>query len=108
MTPMTLIAPATKSLSFLAALVLSGAFATQASAVSLGVKLACANDYYALCSQHKVGSSGVRQCMRSNGPRLSARCINALVGAGEVSKSEVDRRRAIAAKKAGSKTAAAN
>lgn len=108
MPPMTLISPARKSLSILAAVVLSGAFATQASAVSLSVKMACASDYYSYCSQHNPGSPGVRQCMRANGPQLSKRCINALVGAGEVSKAEVDRRRAVAAKKAASKTASAN
>lgn len=66
----------------------------QAAAVSLGVKLACASDYYSHCSQHAVGSPGVRQCMRANGHNLSNRCINALVAAGEVSKSEIQRRMA--------------
>ena len=64
----------------------------QAAAVSLGVKLACASDYYAYCSKHKVGSPAVRGCMRANGHNLSNRCVNALVAAGEVSKSEVQRR----------------
>lgn len=85
----------------------SGAFSGQANAVSLGVKLACASDYYAYCSQHGVGTPAVRQCMRSNGPKLSTRCINALVGAGEVSRGEVERRRA-AIRAKGSKTASAN
>jgi hypothetical protein len=91
------------------AIVLSGALTTQAGAVSLGVKLACASDYYSYCSQHSPGSAGVRQCMRSHGPQLSNRCINALIGAGEVSKAEVDRKRTMAAaKKADAKTASAN
>lgn len=92
-----------------AAFVVSGVLSTQAGAVSLGVKLACASDYYSYCSQYSPGSVGVRQCMRAHGPQLSSRCINALVAAGEVSKSEVDRKRALAAaKKAGPKTASAN
>ena len=66
----------------------------QAAAVSLGVKMACASDYYSYCSQHAVGSPGVRKCMRANGHNLSNRCVNALVKAGEVSKSEVERRMA--------------
>lgn len=94
--------------SALVAAVVSAALTTQAGAVSLGVKLACASDYYSYCSQHPVGSMAVRQCMRSHGPQLSGRCINALIAAGEVSKSEVDRRRAAKIAKAKAKTAAAN
>ncbi len=109
MTPSPLISAARKSASIrtaLVAAVVTAALTTQAGAVSLGVKLACASDYYSYCSQHPVGSMAVRQCMRSHGPQLSNRCINALIGAGEVSKAEVDRRRA--AKVAKAKTASAN
>lgn len=89
----------TKTTSFRTALAAAAAFAAvlapqQASAVSLGVKMACASDYYAYCSQHAVGSPGVRSCMRANGHNLSNRCVNALVKAGEVSKSVVQRRMA--------------
>lgn len=90
----------------LAALVLTGALTSQAGAVSLGVKLACASDYYSYCSQHAVGSPGVRQCMRAHGSQLSAGCVDALIAAGEVSKTEVERRRAAKAAKA--KTASAD
>ncbi len=62
-----------------------------ASALSLGVKMACASDYYAHCSQHAVGSPGVRQCMRAVGTGLSKSCINALIAAGEVPKSVVEK-----------------
>lgn len=103
-----LISAVTKSATSLVVLALSSVVATQAGAVSLAVKAACATDYYAHCSQHAIGSTGVRQCMRAHGPQLSARCVSALVSAGEVSKAEVDRRRAMAAKKTGSKTAAAD
>lgn len=75
----------------LAALTLSVA---EAGAVSGRVKLACASDYFAYCSQHAVGSPGVRQCMRENGEKLSKRCVNALVAEGEVSQEEVGRRSA--------------
>ena len=68
--------------------------ASQASAQSLAVQMACASDYYAYCSQHDPFGAGARACMRSNGLKLSNRCVNALVAAGEVSKTEVDRRRA--------------
>ncbi len=63
-----------------------------ASATSLAVKMACANDYYAHCSQHAPDSPGVRKCMRSVGRNLSQGCISALVAAGEVSKSVVEKK----------------
>ncbi len=81
----------TKTLIAAAAVVtLSG----NASALSLSVKLACASDYYAHCSKHSPDSPGVRGCMSAAGPALSNRCVKALVGAGEISQAEVDRRRA--------------
>jgi hypothetical protein len=79
-----------------AALVLGATIVStsQAGAVSLAVKLACASDYYAHCSAHPVGSPGVRQCMRAVGPNLSMGCISALIKAGEVSKAEIARHKA--------------
>ncbi len=61
----------------------------QAYAVSLAVKLACRDDYFAHCSMHAVGSPGVRKCMRDVGPRLSQRCISALADAGEIKKAKI-------------------
>lgn len=68
--------------------------ATEAGAVSLNVRRACAMDYLSHCSMHAVGSPGVRQCMSNVGPRLSKSCVAALVSSGEVSKTEVARRAA--------------
>lgn len=66
------------------------AFSTShAFAVSLAVKLACKDDYYAHCSQHAVGSPGVRKCMRDVGPRLSSRCLGALADAGMIKSKRV-------------------
>lgn len=67
---------------------------SQAAAVSAAVKRACINDYFSYCSAYEVGSTKLRQCMRSAGSKLSKPCINALVAAGEVSKTEVSRRAA--------------
>jgi hypothetical protein len=63
---------------------------------STRVTMACAGDYLAYCSRHPTEGPAVRQCMRVNGHKLSKRCIDALIAAGEVSKSEVDRRAAAA------------
>jgi hypothetical protein len=67
---------------------------TQAAAVSARVRMACISDYFSYCSQHRVGSPELRQCMRANGPSLSKRCVNALIAEGYVSQSEVSRRAA--------------
>jgi hypothetical protein len=66
-----------------------------ASAFSLRVQLACAGDYYAHCSAYSLGSPKLRSCMRAVGNGLSKGCVDALVGAGEVSAAEVTRRRGI-------------
>ena len=86
-----------KARAALTALIALGALSFQvseASAVSARVKMACMSDYFSYCSQHAPGSAGVRQCMRANGTKLSTRCVNALVAAGEVSAAEVSRRSA--------------
>jgi hypothetical protein len=70
--------------------------APAASAASASVTMACASDYLAYCSKHPTEGPGVRQCMRSNGSRLSQRCVEALIAAGEVSRAEVKRREASA------------
>ena len=62
---------------------------SNALAVSLAVKIACRDDYFAHCSMHAVGSPGLRQCMRDVGPRLSTQCISALIASGEVKNSTV-------------------
>ncbi|MGQ0457991.1 MAG: hypothetical protein ACT4OU_13140 [Hyphomicrobium sp.] len=72
--------------------------ATDASAVSVRVKLACASDYFANCRAFRPDTPEVRRCMRGVGPRLSSRCINALASAGEISQAEL-RRHAAAQKR---------
>lgn len=67
---------------------------TGASAVGFKTQFSCASDYYSYCSEHSVGSPGLRKCMRANGPRLSSACINALIEDGEVSRAEVEREKA--------------
>lgn len=62
-----------------------------AFAVNGSVKKACKGDYLAYCSNHAVGSQGLRKCMRAAGGKLSKTCVKALVAAGEVSKSDMAR-----------------
>ncbi len=94
MTPITAIFTARAGLTaFLALGALAGGH-SEADALSARVKLACAGDYFSFCSQHSPSSPAVRQCMRSNGLKLSDRCVSALIAAGEVSSDEVARRQA--------------
>ncbi len=74
------------------------ALAATASAqgVSSSVRSACTSDYFAHCSKHAVGSASLRSCMSANGPKLSSRCLNALVAAGEVTPKTVAKRKALA------------
>jgi hypothetical protein len=67
-------------------------FMTEAGAGNARVNSACANDYFAYCSQHDPDGPAVRRCMRAVGRKLSMGCVNALIEAGEVSKKEVARR----------------
>lgn len=57
------------------------------------VKVACSGDYKRFCKRYKVGTTKLRQCMRSNGKRLSRVCVEALVDAGEVSRRVLRNRR---------------
>ena len=66
------------------ALVAASITAGPAQAVTEQVKNACKNDYFKFCPSHPVGSTTLRQCMRSVGKRLSSRCVDALVSSGEI------------------------
>jgi hypothetical protein len=72
----------------LAALALSTA---GASAYSDRVLNACEGDYLSYCSSYDVESPKLRGCMRAAANNLSQVCVNALIAAGEVSKSEAAR-----------------
>jgi hypothetical protein len=81
-----------------AAVVLTGA--ASAKDVSPAVKRACANDYFAHCSMHPVGTPAVRKCMRAVGPRLSKPCLSALAAAGEIKDSDRKRYKTASTSKA--------
>ena len=66
--------------------------------VSEKVRKICRDDYFAHCNGHEVGSEALRECMRKAGDKLSPSCVDALVEAGEISASEVQRRRAATAR----------
>jgi len=94
MTPITTVLTARAAVTAFLALGALGGGHSEAEAISARLKMACAGDYFSFCSQHSPSSPAVRQCMRANGLKLSNRCVNALVAAGEVSQAEVTRRQA--------------
>lgn len=78
----------------LAALATLAAQTTHVFAASGSVERACAADYFSYCSQYDPEGAATRSCMKANGARLSQRCVNALVAAGEVAKSDTERKTA--------------
>jgi len=53
----------------------------------------CADAYHKYCGEYGLDSAALRDCMDRNGRNLSHSCIDALIDAGEVSRSEVERRK---------------
>ena len=53
----------------------------------------CAEAYRKYCSEYGLQSAALRNCMDRNGRALPHNCIEALINAGEVSGSEVERRK---------------
>jgi hypothetical protein len=53
----------------------------------------CAQAYHTYCGEYGLESTALRDCMNRNGRSLSQNCIEALIDAGEVSRSEVERRK---------------
>jgi hypothetical protein len=64
--------------------------ATSALAVSDAVKKACDSDYAAYCSNHKVGSSDLKSCMRAHRKMLTDACVKALGASDEVTKDDIE------------------
>jgi hypothetical protein len=61
--------------------------------ISPAVQQNCEWDYHNFCSQYAIGSDLLDMCFRSNGPKLSKPCVDALIAAGDVSKEYVDQQK---------------
>ena len=53
----------------------------------------CADAYHKYCGEYGLESAALRDCMDRNGRALPRDCIEALIDAGEVSRSEVEGRK---------------
>jgi hypothetical protein len=71
----------------------SHASSSQAAPITDGEKQSCREDYKKFCGSYGLESTALRDCMNRSGHGLSHDCIEALIGAGEVSRSEVERRK---------------
>src|SRR3990170_5148049 len=80
---------------FVAAVVcfLASPASAEARKITQGEKQHCAADYKKLCGDYGLQSNALRDCMDRNGRSLSHNCVEALIDAGEVSRSEVQRRK---------------
>jgi len=67
--------------------------AAHSAPITKAVQQACKDDYRNYCNDYGLETSALRTCMDRNGHNLSKTCVNALLRAGEVSQSEVDRRK---------------
>jgi hypothetical protein len=61
--------------------------------ITEGEKRFCAEAYHKYCGEYGLESAALRDCMDRNGRALPPNCIDALFDAGEVSRSEVERRK---------------
>ena len=82
---------ATWAVAFASVALLAGAAA--AAPITKAVQTACKTDYKNYCGEYELETAALRGCMDRNGHKLSKSCVNALVQAGEISHSEVERRK---------------
>ena len=61
--------------------------------VTPAVQQNCEWDYHNFCSQYAIGGDLLDMCFRSNGPKLSKPCVDALIAAGDVSQEYVDQQK---------------
>jgi hypothetical protein len=74
--------------------VIVGPLATaQAGPITDEEKQFCKDDYHRFCGSYGLGTNALRDCMNRVGHSLSHNCVDALMDAGEVSRSEVERRK---------------
>ena len=65
----------------------------EAKPITEAEKRHCEEAYHKYCGEYGLESNALRNCMSRNGRSLPHACINALIDAGEVSRSGVERRK---------------
>lgn len=77
---------------------LAGAARAESVTVTKEVQTACEWDYHQFCDQYGLGSELLDMCFKSNGPKMSKGCIDALIAAGDVSQEYVTRQKELLGK----------
>jgi hypothetical protein len=67
---------------------------SRAGPITEGEKQFCKDDYKKYCGAYGLGTNALKDCMDKVGHSLSHNCVDALIDAGEVSRGEVERRKA--------------
>ena len=66
---------------------------SDAKPITEAEKRHCEQAYHKYCAEYGLESNALRNCMSRNGRALPHACIEALIDAGEISRSEVERRK---------------
>ena len=82
------------------AVVLGFAGAAQAESVTItpAVQQNCQWDYDNFCKEFGIGTELLDMCFKSNGPKLSKPCVDALIAAGDTSQEYVDQQKKLLGK----------
>jgi hypothetical protein len=65
----------------------------EAKPITEAEKRHCEEAYHKYCGEYGLESNALRNCMSRNGRSLPHACIEALIDAGEVTRSEVEHRK---------------
>ena len=77
---------------------IAGAAQAESVTVTKAVQDACEWDYNQFCNQYGLGSELLDMCFKSNGPKLSKNCVEALIAAGDTSQEYVDQQKKLMGK----------
>ena len=77
---------------------IAGAAQAELVTVTKAVQDACEWDYNQFCNQYGLGSELLDMCFKSNGPKLSKNCVEALIAAGDTSQEYVDQQKKLMGK----------
>ena len=83
----------TVSVALLALWPFANPITADAKPITEAEKRHCEQAYHKYCGEYGLESNALRNCMSRNGRALPHACVEALIDAGEVSRSEVERRK---------------
>jgi hypothetical protein len=83
----------TASVALLALWPFANPITADAKPITEAEKRHCEQAYHKYCAEYGLESNALGNCMSRNGRALPHACIEALIDAGEVSRSEVERRK---------------